>query len=116
MQGNRFGRYRIAMTGLLAVASLGWALRVGGQGTQRVTADQIKAGYDSRRSVVLQALRNDPGGNLWHAASKGLAALYSEPVAPEQALINLSQAAAADPRCAEHCGRGECGDGAGYWS
>lgn len=81
------------------------------------TADEIKAGYDSRRAKLIQAILNYPGGNLWHAAEKGLVSVFKEPVPPVQALINLSRAAGADPKCEECCEPPrDCGDAPGYWS
>lgn len=79
------------------------------------TASQINAGYDARRAVVLSALLADPGGNLWHAASKGLVGLYAGLGGAEQAVINLDKATGSDGKCAENCVT--CGGGgAGYWS
>ncbi len=81
------------------------------------TAEEIKAGYNSRRAKLIEAILNYPGGNLWHAAEKGLVAVFQEPVPSVQALINLSRAAGADPKCEECCEPpNNCGDGAGYWS
>jgi len=82
------------------------------------TATEVRAGYSTRRATLLQALINDPGGNLWHAASKGIATLYREPDAPLQGVMHLQQAAGADPKCEECCTppvSGQCGEGAGYW-
>jgi hypothetical protein len=82
------------------------------------TADEIRAGYDARQATLIQALINDPGGNLWHAASKGIATLYRDPGAPIQGVMHLQQAAGADPKCEECCEAlesGQCGEGAGYW-
>jgi hypothetical protein len=82
------------------------------------TADEIRAGYESRRDTLIQALLLDPGGNLWHAASKGIATLYREPDAPLQGVMHLQQAAGGDPKCEECCApplSGQCGEGAGYW-
>ena len=82
------------------------------------TAEEIKADYERRRAKLIEALLYDPGGNLWHTASKGLAAIYKEPVPPVQGLINLGRAAGADPKCGECCEPPAypCGVGAGYWS
>ena len=83
------------------------------------TADEVKADLERRRTKLLDALMVDPGGNLWHTASKGLTAIYQQPTAPLQALIRLSQAAAADPKCEECCDLpkpNNCGEGYGYWS
>ena len=83
------------------------------------TADQLKADYARRRAKLIEALLVDPGGNLWHSASKGLAAIYQEADPSVQALINLDQAAGADPKCEECCtppAASQCGYGAGYWS
>ena len=65
------------------------------------SAEEINAGYDSRRAKLIEAILNYPGGNLWHAAEKGLVAVFQEPVPSLQALINLSRAAGADPKCEE---------------
>jgi hypothetical protein len=84
-----------------------------------VSALDIMSGLEERRVVLLDALRVDPGGNLWHSASKGLVALYRSPSPAVQALIQLERAAGADPKCEDCCtapaGSG-CGEGAGYWS
>ena len=110
----------------LAVAGLFVSLALPGplpasRGTAQVafrTADEIRAGYESRQATLLQALLVDPGGNLWHAASKGIATLYRDPSAPLQGVMHLQQAAGADPKCEECCEAvtsGQCGEGAGYW-
>jgi len=83
------------------------------------TAHEIKADYDRRRAKLIEALINDPGGNLWHGASKGLATIYKESDPPRQALLDLERAAGADPKCEECCDLpkpNNCGAGAGYWS
>lgn len=82
------------------------------------TAEEIKADYERRRAKLIEALLYDPGGNLWHTASKGLAAIYKEPVPPVQGLINLGRAAGADPKCVACCEPPAypCGVGTGYWS
>jgi hypothetical protein len=81
------------------------------------SAEEISAGYDSRRAKLIEAILNYPGGNLWHAAEKGLVTVFQEPAPSLQALINLSRAAGADPKCEECCEPPQdCGDGYGYWS
>jgi len=83
------------------------------------TAEEIKADLERRRTKLLDALMTDSGGNLWHQASKGLVDIYQQPTAPVQALIRLSQAAGADPKCEECCDLpkpNNCGEGFGYWS
>ncbi len=83
------------------------------------TADQVRAGYQSRQATLIQALIVDSGGNLWHNASKGIATLYRDPDAALQGVMHLQQAAGADPKCEECCEpveSGQCGSGAGYWS
>jgi hypothetical protein len=83
------------------------------------TADEVKADYERRRAKLIRALMDDPGGNLWHAASKALAVIYEQSDPPVHALINLGRAAGADAKCEECCEppeESQCGDGAGYWS
>ena len=109
---------------LIVVASLVSSFLLGtgilpGYAETLVTANELKADYGRRRTVLIDVLINDVGGSLWQSASRGLATIYKEPDPPDAALLSLQEAAAADPKCEDCCRYPEpnsCGEGAGYWS
>jgi hypothetical protein len=108
----------LTVVACLLLSSFLFANPSSGQATL-TTAAEIKADLERRRAHLIEKLVSDPGGNLWHAASKGLAMIYKEPSPSLHALINLGNAAAGDPKCEECCdpsSANSCGEGAGYWS
>ena len=117
-------RFRSKGLALMAVTCLVSSLFLGtgilpGYAETLVTANELKADYGRRKTVLIDALIDDVGGSLWQSASRGLATIYKEPDPPEAALLSLRDAAAADPKCEDCCRYPEpnsCGEGAGYWS
>lgn len=77
---------------------------------------EVKAGFEERRLKLIEALINDPGGNLWHTASKASANIYKKETPDWIDLYHLRLAASADPKCEENCIRCGPNAGFGYWS
>lgn len=78
-------------------------------------AEEISAGLEARRQVVLEVLTNATG---MRNSARGLARIYKEGGFSQQGDYLLGQAAGEDPKCEEYCNcnPSTCGQGGGYWS